>query len=151
MNSTKNVMKKIGLILFAVLAITFTACEDEDELVLKNGTYYAEAAEFSHGWKAFIEAEIKDDKLVDVDFDYFDENGGLKSETTVETYPMDPHPTVWLPQYEAALMAADITSFSEVDVVTGATGAWANCNALMEAIIDAAKSGDTSDQIVTLE
>ncbi|MGC9343772.1 MAG: hypothetical protein ACP5E3_13795 [Bacteroidales bacterium] len=144
-------MKKIGLILVAVFAMVITACEKEDENMFENGTYYAETAEFSHGWKAFVEAEITDDELVAVDFDYFDADGGLKSETTAENYPMDPHPTVWLPQYEAALLAADITSFTEVDVITGATGAWGNVNVLMTAILDAAEDGKTGDIIVTIE
>jgi major membrane immunogen (membrane-anchored lipoprotein) len=146
-------MKKIGLILVAVFAMVFTACEkdDENDNMFVDGTYYAEQSEFSHGWKAFVEAEIQDDELVAVDFDYFDADGGLKSETTVENYPMDPHPTTWLPQYEAALLAADISSFTEVDVITGATGAWGNVNALMTAILDAAEDGNTADLIVTIE
>lgn len=144
-------MKKIGLILVAVFAIVFTACEKEDEKLFENGTYYAEQSEFSRNWKAFVEAEIKDDKLVAVDFDYLNSDGSLKSETTTENYPMNPHPTVWLPQYEAALLAADITDFNEVDVVTGATGAWSNVNALMNAILEAAKEGNTEDIIVDLK
>lgn len=144
-------MKKIGLILVAVFAIVFTACEKEDEKLFENGTYYAEQSEFSRNWKAFVEAEIKDDKLVAVDFDYLNSDGSLKSETTTENYPMNPHPTVWLPQYEAALLAADITDFTEVDVVTGATGAWSNVNALMSAILEAAKDGNTADLIVELK
>lgn len=145
-------MKKIGLILVAVFAFIFTACDKEDdENMFVDGTYYAVTAEFSHGWKAFMEAEISGDDLVIVDFDYFDENGGLKSETTVENYPMDPHPTAWLPEYESRLLEADITNFTEVDVISGATGAWGNANALMEVILAAAEEGDTADQIVTME
>lgn len=144
-------MKKIGLILIAVFAVVITACEKEEEKMFENGTYYAEAAEFHFGWKAFIEAEIKDDELVSVDYDNFDDAGNLKSETTVEDYPMNPHPSVWMPQYETALLGADITSFTEVDVITGATGAWADVNALMTAILEAAKEGNTDDIIVTKE
>lgn len=144
-------MKKIGLILVAVFAVVITSCEKDDENIYKDGTYYAEQAEFSHGYKAFVEAEIKDDKLVSVDFDYFDEEGGLKSETTAETYPMDPHPTAWLPQYESAMMDVDITNFAEIDAISGATHAGHNLNVLMQDVLDAAKDGDTSEQIVTIE
>jgi major membrane immunogen (membrane-anchored lipoprotein) len=142
-------MKKIGLILVAVFAIVITACEKEEEKMFEDGTYYAERAEFNRNWKAFIEAEIKDDELVAVDYDNYNADGGLKSETTFEEYPMDPHPSVWMPQYEAALLAVDITSFTEVDAVTGATGAQADVNALLTAILEAAKEGNTSDIIVS--
>jgi major membrane immunogen (membrane-anchored lipoprotein) len=144
-------MKKIGLTLFAVLAIAFTSCEKEEEYKFEDGTYRAEEAEFHYGWKAFLVAEIKKDKLVSVDFDYLNADGDLKSETTPESYPMVPHPTIWLPQYEAELLATDITKFSEVDVITGATGAWGNCNTLMEVVLEAAKTGDTATKIVTAE
>ncbi len=146
-------MKKIGLLSVVVFAFIFTACDKEDdEAMFVDGTYYAEGAEFSRGWKAYMEAEISDDELVAVEFDYLnEEGGGLKSETTVENYPMDPHPTQWIPEYESRLLAADITSFSEVDVITGATGAWGNVNALMDAILAAAEEGDTGDQVINLK
>ena len=150
-NTIRKIMKKIGLILVAAFAMVFTACEKEEEFVYEDGTYYAETSEFSHGWKAFLEAEITEDDLVSVNFDYFDEDGNLKSETTTENYPMDPHPTVWIPEYEAMLLSVDITDFTEVDVVTGATGAWNNVNALMTAVLSAADNGDTSTQVVIME
>ncbi len=144
-------MRKIGLILVAVFAIAFTSCEKDEEFLYEDGTYYAETSEFSHGWKAYLEAEISEDKLVSVNFDYVDEDGNLKSETTVENYPMDPHPTVWIPEYEAKLLSSDITEYSEVDVISGATGGWSSVNALMVAILSAADDGDTSTQIVVEE
>jgi len=144
-------MKKIGLILVAAFALVFTACEKEEEFIYEDGTYYAEESEFSHGWKAYLEAEISEDELVSVNFDYVDGEGNLKSETTVENYPMDPHPTAWIPEYEAMLLASDITDYTEVDVVTGATGGWTSVNALMVAVISAADDGDTSTQVVVME
>ena len=147
-NTTRKIMKKIGLLLVAVLAIVFTACEKEEE---ENNTYRAEYSDFHYGWKSFLEAEIKDDEISMIDFDYLDENGDRKSETTQEDYPMDPHPTVWVPEYESRLMNVDINNFSEVDVITGATGAWGEANALMEAVIDAYNNGDNTTQILISE
>lgn len=139
-------MKKIGFILVAVFAMVFTACEKEEDTPV----YRAEASEFSHGWKAFLESEIENDEVVSVDFDYVDEDGNLKSETTVEEYPMDPHPTVWIPEYEAMLLGVDVTDFTEIDVVSGATGGWGAANALMTAVIGAYADGDTDTQVVVL-
>jgi major membrane immunogen (membrane-anchored lipoprotein) len=147
----EKVMKNIGLILVAIFALAITACEKEDEYVYEDGTYYAEMAEYSHGWKAFLEVTIQDDNITSADFDNMDADGNLKSETTVESYPMDPHPTIWIPDYEARIVAADLSDFDEIDVYTGATGAYNQVNALMDAILSAAKDGDTSDQIVTME
>ena len=144
-------MKKLGLLLSLLVVIIISSCEKEEEYVYVDGTYYAETAEYSHGWKALLEVGISKDELVSVDFDYFNEAGDLKSETTVETYPMDPHPSVWLPQYEQELMEADILNFEAVDVVTGATGGGGNLNALVPVVLEAAKDGDTSTQILSAE
>ena len=62
---------------------------------------------------------------------------------------MNPHPTVWLPAYEAQLLALDITKKDEIDVVTGATGGKNSANALLDAILKAAKKGDKTTQVIT--
>lgn len=144
-------MKKIGFLFTLALFIGLSSCEEEVEYTYENGTYKAEAADYHYGWKAFIEAEIKNDELVSVDFDYLDEDGNRKSETTQEDYNMDPHPSVWCPEYESMLMAADILNFAEVDKVTGATGGQENVNELFLLILDAALEGDTSTQIASAE
>ena len=53
-------MKRFGLLMIAGLFVAFTSCKKDDEktYVYKDGTYKAEESEFSHGWKAFMEAEI---------------------------------------------------------------------------------------------
>lgn len=140
-------MRKILPFLLGLFLIT--ACgDDEENNTFENGDYEAQEAEFGHGWKGFLKITISDDELTAVDFDYFDESGNLKSETTTENYPMDPHPTVWLPEYEAKLMAVDIVDFSAVDGVTGATSSGNAVNKLMEAVLNAAKEGDNSIQVV---
>ena len=144
-------MKKIGIYMICAILIGLYSCEEEVEYVYDNGVYYAVDAEFHYGWKGFLEIEIKNDKLVSVDFDYLNDVGDLKSETTDEEYPMDPHPRVWLPQYEAALMASDILAYTDVDAVTGATGGGASVNGLIALLIEAAKTGDTSTQILPAE
>jgi hypothetical protein len=64
---------------------------------------------------------------------------------------MDPHPTVWIPAYEAQLMALDITKKdAKIDGTTGATGGKASANALLDAILKAAKTGDTTVQVIVV-
>ncbi len=127
--------------MIAGLFVAFTSCKkDEKTSVYKDGNYKAEEAEFSHGYKAFMEAQITSDKLVTVNFDYVDSTGNFKSETTAETYPMNPHPSVWLPQYEDQLMNTQIVpDLAEIDGVSGATHGTLSANNLMEAILTAAK------------
>ncbi len=144
-------MRKIGILLTCAILFGVSSCEEEVEYVYENGVYYAEDAEAHYGWKGFLEIEIKNDDLVTVDFDYFNDAGDLKSETTDEEYPMDPHPRIWLPQYEAALLASDILAYADIDAVTGATGGGASINGLIALLIEAAKTGDTSTQILPAE
>ncbi|MDX2431020.1 MAG: hypothetical protein QNK35_08805, partial [Bacteroides sp.] len=84
-------------------------------------------------------------------FDAMMEDGSLKSETTAETYPMDPHPTVWIPELEAQYMAVDILNYQTVDGITGATHGSDDAEALFQLMLDAAKEGDTSTQILPAE
>lgn len=145
-------MKK--LILASLVFACFLSCKEKkgtDELIYVNGTYKAVQAEYSHGWKAFLEVSIQEDELEAITFDYLDSTGNKKSETTSATYPMDPHPSVWLPQYETALLNSDIDEFSDIDAITGATHSGDNANELMKAVLAAAKEGDSSEQIVTSE
>jgi len=133
--------------------ITLVSCEKEEESIYMDGDYRAEAAEFSHGWKEFMEVTITDDVQTSVNFDAVNEEDDtfFKSETTQGSYPMDPHPTVWIPQLEAQLMTVDISNYEGIDGITGATHSSQNANALFELIIEAAKTGDTSTQILPAE
>ena len=64
---------------------------------------------------------------------------------------MTPHPRVWCPELETQLMAVDIINFVEVDGVSGATGGSSDSNALFALILEAAKTGDTSTQVLPVE
>jgi len=144
-------MRKIALLFTAALMTVLVSCDKEEEYTYQDGTYRAETAEFSHGWKTFMEVTIADDAQTSVNLDAVNEEDSnlLKSETTVEQYPMDPHPSVWIPQLEAQFMAVDILNYEGVDGITGATGTSGEAHALFELILDAAKTGDTSTQILS--
>ena len=144
-------MKKIGLVMAMAIFVVLSSCKKEEEYVYVDGDYSAEAADFHYGWKAFMEVEISNDEQVSVTFDYIDEDGNLKTATTDEEYPMTPHPRVWCPQLETQLMAVDIVNFVDVDGVSGATGGSSDSNALFALILEAAKTGDTSTQILPVE
>lgn len=142
-------MKKIGFFLMVAAFVGLVSCEED--ATYENGSYKAETEDYSHGWKTFMEASINGDELTVVNFDAADSTGNLKSETTAETYPMNPHPTVWIPELEAQYMAVDILNYEAVDGITGATSASVSAAALFELILDAAKDGDSSTQILPTE
>jgi len=144
-------MKKIGLVMAMAIFVVLSSCKKEEEYVYEDGDYSAEAADFHYGWKAFMEVEISNDAQISVTFDYIDEDGNLKTATTDEEYAMTPHPRVWCPELETQLMAVDIINFVEVDGVSGATGGSSDSNALFALILEAAKTGDTSTQVLPVE
>ncbi|MDX2431815.1 MAG: hypothetical protein QNK35_12840, partial [Bacteroides sp.] len=94
-------MKKIGLLFMMTAFIGLASCDKDEETIYQDGSYKAETEEYSFGWKTFMEVTISGDVQTVVVFDAMMEDGSLKSETTAETYPMDPHPTVWIPELEA--------------------------------------------------
>ncbi|MEG2770503.1 MAG: hypothetical protein RR902_06750 [Oscillospiraceae bacterium] len=141
-------MKKIfAMVLVLTLAISMVACGGSK---LKDGTYKAEtsdaAAEASHGWKDTLTVTVASGKVSDVDFESFDADGNKKSETTAETYPMDPHPTTWMPTIEANIKAA--ASPDEFVPVAGATNSSDTAKKLYAAILTAAADGKTDTIVV---
>jgi len=145
-------MRKLILLTFVVTAL-FSCNKDKkaNELIYINGTYKAIEAEYNYGWKAYLHIDISEDELTSISFDYLDESGNKKSETTEEEYPMDPHPSIWLPQYESNLMNADIINFSDIDAISGATHTVVTINKMMKVLLEAAKTGDTSEKIISEE
>ncbi len=138
-------MRKVILLAFAA-ALLFSCTKDE--LTYQDGTYKAVEAEFGYGWKGYLNITISEDALKAVEFDYLDEDGNKKSETTAESYPMVPHPSTWIPQYESTLLSTEIVEYAEIDAVTGATNAGTAINKMVNAALEAAKTGDTSEQVI---
>ena len=85
--------------------------------------------------------EHKDGAMVSAVFDSYDADGNKKSETTPDTYPMDPAPSAWMPELNDQLLKSG--GSSEIDGVTGATLATNNAKAMMKAILDSGVAGET--------
>ncbi len=142
---------RVSAVALVMIVLLMTGCggDDDKKNQFTDGSYRAEAAEFSFGWKAYMDVVIQDDEAVSISFDYLDEDGNLKSATTDEEYPMDPHPRDWQPELENQLLALDITNLTTIDGVTGATGGSALAYDLFVLVLDAAENGDTSTQILS--
>ena len=137
--------KTMALILACVLALALVACGGSS---YKDGTYTAQASAANHGWTDTLSVTYKDGKVTAATYDAFADDGSLKSETTAETYPMDPHPTVWIPQLNENILAAGKSD--SVEAVAGATNSSNSAKLLMAAIEKAAQKGDTNTVMVDL-
>ena len=98
--------------------------EEAGGAALADGTYKAEGDAFDdHGWKPIITLEVKDGKIVAVDYDEINEEGTLKE--TNEDYnarmkeKTNIGPAEAFPQLEQALIEKQ--DVDAVDTVTGAT------------------------------
>lgn len=145
-------MKKLVLfVLSACLVLSLTACGGSK---IADGTYSAElsdaATEANYGWKDFLTITYKDGEMVDVQFDAKDADGNLKTEwTNPENYPMDPQPSVWMPQLEENIKAT--SNPDKVAAVAGATTGSNHAKELYRAVLEKAKAGDTSVAVVDIE
>ena len=145
-------MKKMMLFLLsACMMLSLVACGGSK---IADGTYSAElsdaAAEANHGWKDFLTITYKDGEMVDVQFDAKDADGNLKTESTnPENYPMDPQPSVWMPQLEENIKAT--SNPDKVAAVAGATTGSNHAKELYRAVLEKAKAGDTSVAVIDVE
>ncbi|WP_294551479.1 FMN-binding protein [uncultured Pseudoflavonifractor sp.] len=144
-------MKKplVPAVLSVALLLSLAGCTNTAAApapsAMPDGTYTAEmddaSAEAAYGWRDRLVVEYKDGALVSAVFDSYDADGNKKSETTPETYPMDPAPADWIPELSDNILKAGGTA--EIDGVTGATIASNNARAMMQAILDSGVAGET--------
>lgn len=126
----------------------------------KDGAYVASYDAFdSHGWKAFLEFTLLGDQISNVDFDEVNESGVRKSEDAdyneiMWTIRGITKPEIFMPQLEANIEAADITSDppnAVIDAVTGATASSSFAQTLLDAALEAAVSGSPTEILVPQE
>ncbi|SCJ59760.1 Major membrane immunogen%2C membrane-anchored lipoprotein [uncultured Flavonifractor sp.] len=144
-------MKKLILpaALSAAMLLSLAGCAktaaETPKTTMADGTYTAEmddaSAEAAYGWRDRLVVEYKDGALVSAVFDSYDADGNKKSETTPDTYPMDPAPSAWMPELNDQLLKSG--GSGEIDGVTGATMATNNAKAMMKAILDSGVAGET--------
>ena len=112
---------------------------------MADGVYTAQmddaAAEADYGWRNQLVVEYKDGKMVSATFESYDADGNKKSETTPDTYPMDPAPSEWIPQLSENILAAG--NSADIDGISGATNASNDARALLAAIETEGKPGET--------
>lgn len=135
-------MKKLLVLsLTLVLALALAACGGGS---YKDGTYTAQLSEASYGWTDQLTVTYQGGAITEVDYDALDAEGTRKS--TPGAYEMDPPPTEWIPQINENIKAAG--SADKFESVAGATNSSNNAKALLKAIEEKAKAGDTATAMV---
>lgn len=118
-----------------------------------DGTYKA-TYDFidGHGWKPFLEVEVKDKKIVKVNFDYVNPEGKLKSQDEEYNKAMKAKagtsPAEYCPKFDESLIKTQ--NIDTVEAVSGATHSMANFKALGKALLEKAAKGDTSETILPM-
>ncbi len=117
----------------------------------KDGTYTARMSEAyakdkGQGWQTTLTVEFKGGKPEKVDFEAFND-GKKKSELTKEVYPMEPHPSQWIPEIAEQIKKAE--SPDDIEGVSGATTTSDEARKLYGAVLKAAQGGETGE--ITVE
>ncbi len=147
-------MKKFLAIMLAALTLVtvLASCGAKDEVAFKDGVYHAEVAEFDdHGWKDYVDVTVEGGKITAVEYDSLNAEDGHKKtedEAYKEAYE-SAFPDV-NPADTAAKLAADLIAkqdVAKVDTVAGATNSSDSFKALVGALAENMKNGDTTPVI----
>ncbi|WP_125151948.1 FMN-binding protein [Clostridium rectalis] len=163
-------MKKIsGIVLCIAMTMTlFAGCASSNDgnkgakdsketktITYKDGKYKASYDKAdSHGWKAFVELEVKNGKISAVDFDYLSKDNKRKTEDrnyneTMKKSKSKTSPKEFCPKLEKNLVEKQ--DLNKVDGVSGATSSVENFKALAKAALENASKGETKETIVPLK
>lgn len=107
------------------------------------------SAEASHGWAEFIKAEVENGKVASITYDAMDSEGNLKSQTTKDNYPMTPHPTEWIPQFNDQLKKAK--SPEDIEAISGATNSSNIIKVLYGKLLENMQAGKTGSEKISTE
>ncbi len=143
--------KVISLICSVVLiAGILVGCNSKG---MKDGTYNAEYDNFDvYGWKGQVSITVSKGKISSATFDYINEAGVRKSEDTEYENKMKNvsgiGPAEYSVQYANALVDKQVPE--DIDVITGASYAINDLQALATKAIEHANEGNTETAIVKI-
>lgn len=144
-------MKKQILSLLSIGILTATLLVGCGTKGPKDGTYKAEYDTYDvHGWKSFVEITVADSTITDVNFDYINEEGKLKSEDEGYKQTMEKSSGTYPSKFSSDLEEALIEKQNpnEIDVVTGATTSTDHFKSLVTYAMQYAEKGKSETAIV---
>jgi major membrane immunogen (membrane-anchored lipoprotein) len=134
------------------LALTLSGCATSESAMV-DGYYTAEQADFDdHGWKEYITINIKNNKIVTVEYNAKNKSGFIKSWDMEYMRTMNRidgnYPNKYTRAYVESLLSQQDPA--RVDAQTGATNSYGVFKQLAAAAIAQAKTGDKSVAFVPL-
>lgn len=141
--------KMIVSLLTVVMLFSLSSCAKEEEL--KDGYYTAhmDGYEKGHGWQEFVTICVSNGKIITVEYNAATPTGFIKSWDIAYMRVMNPakgiYPNRYTRQYGAQLLEKQS---SDIDAISGATSSGKNFKALVEAVLEKAKQGDSSVTVV---
>lgn len=137
--------------LFAAIVLVFGGCGAEQELaMMQDGTYTAQMAEYSHGWREYVTITVKNGVIVTVEYDAESPSGFIKSwdnaymnnmKAVTGTYPNE------YTRFYAAQLRGQ-TEAPEIDALAGASSSGANFVRLSQVVVEKAQQGDSTIALV---
>ncbi len=140
--------------MLAATVLLLAGCgEKQAPSTMQDGTYTAQMAEYSHGWREFVTITVKNGVIVTAEYNAENPSGFIKSwdntymnnmKTVTGTYPNE------YTRYYAAFLKNQ-KDVPKIDALTGATSSGANFKRLSEAVVNKAKQGDSTIAFVEME
>lgn len=139
-------MKKLLITIFAVILITNIMYAD-----IKEGKYSVKEDKYSFwGWKGYLNIEIKNGKIVNVEFDYENKDGKKQSED--ENYNKNMYkskninPKIFTEKLEKEILLKQ--SFEKIDSIAGATQSRDKFIEMGKLLMEKSEKGGTGDYIL---
>lgn|SRR3712207_4822157 len=149
-------MKKyIGVLISSiVIASSMTGCGSSKPVSYKDGKYKAEANKTdNYGWKSYVEIEIKDGKIANVDFDYLNKDNKRKSQDEKYNKSMKEKAGT-SPKEFCSKVSKDLVEKQNLDKLDGISGATHSVNefkTLAKAALNNAEKGNTEEATVKIK
>ncbi len=140
--------KRAGAIL--ALACILGGCGEKGQSGMKDGSYTAQMAEYSHGWREYVTVTVKNGKIVSTEYNAENASGFIKSwdniymnemKTVTGTYPNE-----YTRYYAAQLNGQE--EAPEIDALAGASSSGGNFRKLSQAVVEQAVKGDSTVVLV---
>ncbi len=140
--------KRAGAIL--ALACVLGGCGEKGQSGMKDGSYTAQMAEYSHGWREYVTVTVKNGKIVSTEYNAENASGFIKSwdniymnemKTVTGTYPNE-----YTRYYAAQLNGQE--EAPEIDALAGASSSGGNFRKLSQAVVEQAVKGDSTVVLV---
>lgn len=143
-----NKKKTMIIILSSLFMLLFAACTNSNDM--KDGYYTAETKDFENGWKEYVCVLVKNGNIISIDYNAKNESGYVKAWDGEYMQLMNSYsgtyPTEYTREYSSQVLESQDPL--QIDSVSGATHSGQTFTALMKAVSESAKAGDSSIAIV---